>query len=116
MTHRVYLSETALELLGTPLYGYYFPSPVSREDSLGNRIYTHITRNAVSYAIRKNLKHYQPIRSTGLASLGYHDEVIDAATGHKKQGIIRIYNRHKYDAEKQGALAAWEEKLSNILT
>jgi len=147
MTHRVYLSETALELLGTPLYGYYFPSPVSREDSLGNRIYTHITRNAVSYAIRKNLKHYQPIRpikgekiamvyipeekkmdiahftphdlrrtfSTGLASLGYHDEVIDAATGHKKQGIIRIYNRHKYDAEKQNAMMAWEKKLS-ILT
>jgi integrase len=143
MTHRVYLTDTALELLGEPLFEYYFPSPVSRTDNHGNRFYTHITRNAVSYAIRKNLKHYQPIRpikgdklvmvnipedkkmdiahftphdlrrtfSTGLASLGFHDEIIDAVTGHKKQGIIRIYNRHKYDAEKQDALAAWEKKL-----
>jgi integrase len=146
-THRVYLTNTALELLGTPHHEFYFPSPVSKTDAEGNITYTHIDENAVAYAIRKNLKDYQPRRpikgekismvqvpeerkmelahftphdlrrtfSTGLAILGFHDEVIDVVTGHKKQGIIKVYNRHKYDAEKQMALEAWEQKLISII-
>jgi len=147
-THTVYLTDTAIELLGTPVNGYYFPSPVTKSDSEGNPIYTHIDENAVAYAIRRNLKDYQPRRpiknekismvqvpeekkmelehftphdlrrtfSTGLAKLGFHDEIIDAVTGHKKQGIIKIYNRHKYDVEKQQALQAWEKKLLSTVT
>ena len=53
--------------------------------------------------------------STGLAALGFHDEIIDAVTGHKKQGVVRIYNRHKYDTEKQKALEAWEKKLLGLI-
>lgn len=146
-THRVYLTDTALELLGIPYNSFYFPSPVTKTDADGAPVYTHIDENAVAYAIRKNLKNYQPRRpikgeqismvkvpedrkmdlahftphdlrrtfSTGLASLGYSDEIIDAVTGHKKQGIIKIYNRHKYDAEKQQALEAWEQKLIKVI-
>ena len=147
-THSVFLTDTAIELLGTPHNSFYFLSPVSKPDKEGNPIYTHIDENAVAYAIRKNLKGYQPRRpikgdtismvkvpeekkmelahftphdlrrtfSTGLAILGFHDEVIDTVTGHKKQGIIKVYNRHKYDAEKQQALEAWEQKLNSIIT
>lgn len=147
-THRVYLTKTALELLGTAHNGFYFLSPVSKPDSEGNPIYAHIDENAVAYAIRKNLKGYQPRRpikgesismvqvpeekkmelahftphdlrrtfSTGLAILGFHDEIIDTVTGHKKQGIIKVYNRHKYDAEKMQALEAWEQKLLRIIS
>lgn len=146
-THRVYLTDMALELLGTHYNGFYFPSPVTKTDSDGNPIHTHIDENAVAYAIRKNLKNYKPRRpikgeaismvqvpedkkmnlahftphdlrrtfSTGLAMLGFPDEVIDAVTGHKKKGIIRIYNRHKYDAEKQNALKAWECKILKLV-
>jgi integrase len=145
-THRVYLTDTALELLGPPHTEYFFLSPRSKSDAEGNPVFTHITKNAVSYAIRRNLKDYQPVRpikgekpvmediseekkmdiahftphdlrrtfSTGLAALGFHDEIIDAVTGHKKQGIVRIYNRHKYDTEKQRALEAWETKLLSL--
>lgn len=145
-THRVFLTKTAIELLGTPVNGYYFLSPVTKFDAKKNPIYTHIDENAVAYAIRRNLKDYKPRRpikgktvkmvkvpedkkmelehfsphdlrrtlATGLAMLGFHDEIIDAVTGHKKQGIIKVYNRHKYDAEKQQALEAWEQKLLSI--
>ena len=44
------------------------------------------------------------------------DEIIDAVLNHVKQGIIRTYNRHKYDKEKQLALEAWERKLNSIIT
>lgn len=147
-THRIYLTDTALNLLGTPYTKYYFTSPITKTDENGNTIYTHIDENAVAYAIRRNLKNYMPRRpikgatinmvkvpeekkmeiahfvphdlrrtcSTFLAQLGFSDEVIDAVTGHKKQGIIRVYNRHKYDIEKQKALEAWEQKINCIIS
>jgi len=61
--HRVYLTKTALELLGRPVNGFFFPSPVTRQDPDGKTLYTHIDENAVAYAIRKNLKDYQPRRA-----------------------------------------------------
>jgi len=54
--------------------------------------------------------------ATFMASMGFMDEIIDAVLNHVKQGIIRTYNRHGYDKEKQQALEAWERKLKNILT
>lgn len=147
-THRVYLTDTAIELLSTPINGYYFLSPVTKTDAEGNPIYNHIDENAVAYAVRKNLKDYQPRRpikgekvcmvqvpeekkmelahftphdlrrtfSTFLAQLEFSDEVIDAVTNHKKQGVVRIYNRYKYDKEKQQALQSWEQMLISIIT
>lgn len=147
MTHRVYLTDTVVKLLGKPVNGYFFCSPSVKIDADDNPVYTHIENNAVAYAIRKNLKNYKPRRpikgekicmaqvpdekkmdldqftphdlrrtvSTFLAQLGFSDEVIDAVTGHKKQGIIKVYNRHKYDEEKKKALEAWENKLLAIV-
>lgn len=145
--HRVFLTKTALSLLGSPGDGgYYFPSPISKLDENKNPIYQHIDENAVAYAIRRNLKDYKPRRplkydkikmvkvpddrkmdmahftphdlrrtaATFLAKLRFSDEVIDAVLGHKKQGVIKVYNQHKYDLEKQKALEAWERKLLNI--
>ena len=54
--------------------------------------------------------------ATFMASMGFMDEIIDAVLNHVKQGIIRTYNRHGYDKEKQQALEAWERKLNSIIT
>ena len=40
------------------------------------------------------------------------DEVIDAVLNHAKQGVIKVYNQHRYDAEKQKALEAQDRKLN----
>jgi len=137
-THRVFLTKTALELIGAPT-GYVFPSPSGEG---------HIDENAVAYAIRRNLKDYKPRRAikgetihmvkvaeskkmalahftphdlrrtaaTFLALLRYTDEVIDSVLGHKKTGVIKVYNRHKYDNEKQLAMESWENKLLDIVS
>ena len=136
--HRVFLTETALELIGNQ-NGFVFPSRSKQG---------HIDENAVAYAIRRNLKDYKPRRAikgdsirmvkvaenrkmeldhftphdlrrtaaTFLALLGYSDEIIDAVISHKKIGVIKLYNRHKYDNEKKAALESWEQKLLNILS
>lgn len=54
--------------------------------------------------------------ATFMAQMGYMDEVIDAVLNHTKQGVIRVYNLHKYDIEKQKALEAWTRKLTGIVT
>lgn len=52
---------------------------------------------------------------TRLAELGVSDVVAERVLGHKLQGVLGIYNRHSYDAEKRQALLRWEQRLSEIL-
>ncbi|HIJ86930.1 MAG TPA: site-specific integrase [Desulfuromonadales bacterium] len=54
--------------------------------------------------------------ATFMGGMGYMDEIIDAILNHVKQGIIRTYNRHGYDKEKQEALESWEKKLTTIVS
>ena len=54
--------------------------------------------------------------ATFMAGMGFMDEIIDAVLNHVKQGIIRTYNRHGYDKEKQQALETWEQKLKSIIS
>lgn len=54
--------------------------------------------------------------ATFMASMKFMDEVIDAVLNHVKQGIIRTYNLHRYDNEKQEALEKWEIRLNSIIT
>lgn len=52
---------------------------------------------------------------TRLAEIGVDDVVAECVLGHKLQGIVAVYNRHSYDAEKRQALDRWERKLRKIL-
>jgi integrase len=53
--------------------------------------------------------------ATRLSAAGVTDATIDAVLGHKKQGIIRVYNLNAYDAEKRAALDAWAVLLDQIV-
>jgi integrase len=52
---------------------------------------------------------------TRLAEIGISDVIAERVLGHKLQGVLGIYNRHSYDAEKHQALARWEQRLCEIL-
>lgn len=54
--------------------------------------------------------------ATFMSQIGFMDEVIDAVLNHKKKGIIKTYNKNKYDREKQQAMEAWELKLKSIIS
>ncbi|OPL15809.1 MAG: integrase [delta proteobacterium MLS_D] len=97
---------------------YVFASP--RNDSLP------LTRAAISAAIRR---HFQEMGveeqftphdlrrtfRTRLAELGVTDIVAERCLGHKLGGILAVYNRHDYFAEKRQAFEAWERRLREIL-
>lgn len=65
VTHRVYLTKTVRSILGTPKGEYYFPSPkINNTNKNGIPANNHINKNAVSSAVRRNLKGYKGRRIT----------------------------------------------------
>jgi integrase len=52
---------------------------------------------------------------TGLSATGVSEEVAERTIGHAAQGIVAVYNQHRYDAEKRAALEAWERRLLKIV-
>lgn len=139
---RIYLTDLALELIGDA-DGYIFPSPTTGGPMTERALGYAIRRNLKGYKRRKpsidpnagevpkmvrvreerkiELEHFTPhdLRRTGatlISSLGFSDEIVDAVLAHLKKGIIKVYNRHGYDLEKQTALEAWERKLRSIVS
>jgi len=103
--------------------GYIFPCPHRAKIQP-------IERHALSKALKRNKSEdglsvlgvttFTPhdlrrTAATFMAESGEMDEVIDAILSHTKQGIIRVYNQFKYDAQKKAALEAWALKLSSIV-
>ena len=139
-THRVFLTATAKGLIGDKK-GYIFESPrkgkpmdvnavafsvrrnLEEPKQEGQELQVTATTDQEDTATRQKIimESWTPhdlrrSAATNLSALGYPDEVIDAVLNHVKKGVIAIYNRHRYDKEKQTALEAWARKLAAITT
>jgi integrase len=56
--------------------------------------------------------------ATGLQRLGINLQVIEAVLGHvggSRSGIVGVYQRHSFDAEKHTALEAWAREVERIV-
>jgi integrase len=133
--HRVYLADTALELIGEGK-GRIFGSERSKQG--------HITGNALSQAINRGylsdeivkivsnrkirarkepyfgMKPWSPhdlrrTARTNMARVGVLDEVGEEVMNHTKPGVVGVYNKYRYDEEKKDALMKWEALLLEIL-
>jgi len=130
-----------VETQGMKPKGYIFPSPHKNKmqaidshalsvavrrnlawpltDADGNPLYKKDGKPATENRLKVDQFTPHDLRRTAatfMGGMGFMDEVIDAVLNHVKQGIIRTYNRHGYDKEKQQALEAWERKLNSIIT
>ena len=57
--------------------------------------------------------------ATGLEALGIRMEVTEAVIGHvsgKRSGIVAVYQRHEYGAEKRVALDTWGARVATFVT
>jgi integrase len=133
--HRVFLTDTALELIGDGK-GYIFPSDRGKRG--------HISENALSQAINRGylsddvvkivgnrkikarkepyfgMKPWSPhdlrrTARTNMARVGVTDEIGEEVMNHIKPGVVGVYNKYRYDAEKKEALQKWEVLLLEIL-
>jgi len=133
--HRVYLTDTALKLIGD-VKGYIFPSGRGKRG--------HVSQNALSQAINRGylsnevvkvvgnrkikarkepyfgMKPWSPhdlrrTARTNMARVGVLDEVGEEVVNHIKPGVVGVYNKYRYDNEKKDALIKWEGLLHEIL-
>ena len=133
--HRVYLTDTALELIGSDK-GYIFPSDKGKQPYLSanslsqaiNRGYpeSEAAKRVGNQTIKASKNSYfgmkpwspQDLRRTArtnMARVGVIEEVAEEVVNHKKQGIVGVYNKYRYDKEKEVALIKWEQLLLGIL-
>lgn len=123
-THRVPLSPIAQQVLthalsasrGDAVPGYVFPSP--RGDG-PVRWLSHAS--ARIRARIPDVPHWTPrdlrrTAATHMAQLGISRFIIGRILNHSDPSITSVYERHDYDAEKAEALAAWGERVGEILT
>lgn len=52
---------------------------------------------------------------TRLSEIGIAQEVAERVIGHKQQGVVAVYNQHRYQHEITAALQAWERRLLAIV-
>ena len=56
--------------------------------------------------------------ATGLQKLGVSLQVIEAVLGHtsgSRSGVVGVYQRHSFDAEKRAALDAWGNHVTELV-
>lgn len=133
--HRVYLTDTALALVGDAT-GHIFASERSERG--------HVSENTLSQAINRGylteevekvvgnrkikarkdayfgMRPWSPhdlrrTARTNMPRVGIADEIAEEVLNHKKRGVVGVYNKYKYDKEKRVALLKWEVLLLQIL-
>jgi len=122
--HKVPLVGTALDLLdeAREILGgeeYVFPSSRNggKKPITVRSLARSVTRHHAETEIKTPFVPHDLRRTvrTRLAELGVDDVVAEKVLGHQLQGILKVYNQHKYAQEKRAALLAWERRLRGIL-
>jgi integrase len=117
--HRVYLTATALELIGDG-EGYIFPSYKPGPSGEARPIVRQTLSQHVASQKYFDLPVWTPhdLRRTArtvMARLGIPEEHAEAVLNHKKQGVVKVYNLHQYANEKKAAMLLWEAELQRII-
>lgn len=119
--HRIYLSPLAMSLIGDGK-GFIFSDP-SGENSMTENALSHHVRKDIPDTVKRpyyGLPRWTPhdlrrTAATRLSKIGASDEIIDVILNHAKKGVSGIYNRNKYDKEKQQWLTKWSQHLEKLL-
>ena len=122
--HRVFLNNTALELMGEPKKrGFVFPSYLKEKQGLNPSSFASALRVKMDKFKDDDLQvgYFTPhdLRRTAatlMASLGYSSYVVGKILNHTDPSVTAIYNRYEYDKEKQAALEALDRKITGIIT
>jgi integrase len=113
--HRVYLTPTALELIGNE-EGFIFPSYRMANGYISRQTLSQHVATRNYFDLPKWTPHdLRRTARTEMARIGIPEEHAEAVLNHKKQGIVKVYNLHQYADEKKAALLLWEAELLRII-
>ena len=116
--HTIPLSKPALEILaklpriaGSDLdFTTNGKTPISGWTKIKRKLDEVIKEPWVIHDLRRTM-------ATGLQKLGVNLQTIEAVLGHtsgSRGGIVGVYQRHSFDAEKRAALEAWGVHIHNL--
>lgn len=127
--HVIPLSPPAWDLLcvlfgGDPVQwtGFAFPHARDRSKGMERASLTRAMKRIVIHAKLERVTPHDLRRSmaTCIASerIGAPPHVVSAVLGHQAEGpaATQVYNKHRYDAEKRGALEAWGRLVLAIVS
>lgn len=109
LSHRVPLSELALEILDALPRESEFVVAGAR----GRRQYYEATAALGLPDFRGH--DLRRTAASGMASLGVPRHHISRVLNHVEAGVTAVYDRHGYDSEKRAALDSWARKLRSIV-
>jgi integrase len=52
---------------------------------------------------------------TGLSTIGIAPHIAELCIAHRQQGLAKVYDQHKFDAEKRHAFEAWAQRVMSIV-
>lgn len=114
------LAARATELAeGSP---WIFPAPFTTRKRLGGPMSATACNHALARVLTVTeitdlrVHDFRRLVASGLARLGFGDDVIAAVLNHSPQGVTaRHYNHHRYEVEKRRALEAWASCVDELV-
>jgi integrase len=121
-SHVIPLPPLAVEMLRVRFLG----GPLSRPDA---RVFEGLHYSTVKEALDARIKALNGGKAlprwtwhdcrrtfrTGLSTIGIAPHIAELCIAHAQQGMRKVYDQHRYDAEKRKAFAAWERQLMGIV-
>lgn len=119
--HRVYLTDLALSLLPAQYDDHVYPANgrgrgVGATGGMRPATMSHFITDNKYFGLPRWTPHdLRRTARTEMSALEIPERHAEAVLNHKQSGVKKVYDRHKYDKQKESALKKWNEHLKNLL-
>lgn len=119
--HRIYLTDLALSLLPAQYDDHVYPANGrgrGAEATGGMRPATmsHFLTDNKYFGLPRWTPHdLRRTARTEMSALEVPERHAEAVLNHKQTGVKKVYDRHKYDKQKESALKKWNDHLKKLL-
>lgn len=122
-SHRVYLSDLALEILKelrelNSTSTWLFPSPFKNGEPITSECSARAINRSreIFYQIKAFSAHdLRRTAASHMTAMGISRLTVSKILNHSDNSVTAIYDRHSYDSEKRNALEAWGQQLKQII-
>lgn len=119
--HRVYLTDLALSLLPMRYDDFVYPANgrgrgIGASGGMRPATMSHFITDNNYFGLPRWTPHdLRRTARTEMSALEIPERHAEAVLNHRQTGIKKVYDRHKYDKQKESALKKWTDRLKKLL-
>ena len=119
--HRVYLTDLALSLLPAQYADHVYPvngrgRGAKATGAMRPATMSHFLTDNNYFGMPRWTPHdLRRTARTEMSALEVPERHAEAVLNHKQTGVKKVYDRHKYDKQKESALKKWSDHLRKLL-